>query len=82
MRHFRTDGEVAQLVEHHVRNVGVGSSNLLFSTIPKVCFTLDFILSHSFEILLHGSEKCSNNDTICANFKWKELEREQRDSAF
>ena len=30
---FLTQGEVAQLVEHHVRNVGVGSSNLLFSTI-------------------------------------------------
>ena len=27
------DGEVAQLVEHHVRNVGVESSNLFFSTI-------------------------------------------------
>lgn len=26
-------GEVAQLVEHHVRNVGVESSNLFFSTI-------------------------------------------------
>lgn len=25
-------GEVAQLVEHHVRNVGVESSNLFFST--------------------------------------------------
>ena len=31
---FSTDGEVAQLVEHHVRNVGVESSNLFFSTIP------------------------------------------------
>ena len=30
---FSTDGEVAQLVEHHVRNVGVESSNLFFSTI-------------------------------------------------
>ena len=29
------NGEVAQLVEHHVRNVGVGSSNLLFSTIHQ-----------------------------------------------
>ena len=29
---FSRFGEVAQLVEHHVRNVGVGSSNLLFST--------------------------------------------------
>ena len=28
-----TYGEVAQLVEHHVRNVGVESSNLFFSTI-------------------------------------------------
>ena len=28
-----THGEVAQLVEHHVRNVGVESSNLFFSTI-------------------------------------------------
>ena len=28
-------GEVAQLVEHHVRNVGVVSSNLIFSTIRK-----------------------------------------------
>ena len=28
-------GEVAQLVEHHVRNVGVESSNLFFSTIWK-----------------------------------------------
>ena len=28
-----TNGEVAQLVEHHVRNVGVESSNLFFSTI-------------------------------------------------
>ena len=27
------NGEVAQLVEHHVRNVGVESSNLFFSTI-------------------------------------------------
>ena len=27
-----TNGEVAQLVEHHVRNVGVESSNLFFST--------------------------------------------------
>ena len=26
------NGEVAQLVEHHVRNVGVESSNLFFST--------------------------------------------------
>ena len=32
LRVFR-HGEVAQLVEHHVRNVRVGSSNLLFSTI-------------------------------------------------
>ena len=32
---FSRNGEVAQLVEHHVRNVGVGSSNLLFSTIPR-----------------------------------------------
>ena len=31
-------GEVAQLVEHHVRNVRVGGSNPLFSTIPKVRF--------------------------------------------
>ena len=30
-----TYGEVAQLVEHHVRNVGVESSNLFFSTIRK-----------------------------------------------
>ena len=30
-----TNGEVAQLVEHHVRNVGVVSSNLIFSTIRK-----------------------------------------------
>ena len=29
------NGEVAQLVEHHVRNVGVESSNLFFSTIQK-----------------------------------------------
>ena len=29
---FSTHGEVAQLVEHHVRNVGVESSNLFFST--------------------------------------------------
>ncbi len=29
---FSTNGEVAQLVEHHVRNVGVESSNLFFST--------------------------------------------------
>ena len=28
-------GEVAQLVEHHVRNVGVESSNLFFSTKSK-----------------------------------------------
>ena len=28
------NGAVAQLVEHHVRNVGVGSSNLLRSTMP------------------------------------------------
>ena len=33
-----SDGEVAQLVEHHVRNVRVGGSNPLFSTIPKVRF--------------------------------------------
>ena len=32
---FSTHGEVAQLVEHHVRNVGVESSNLFFSTIQK-----------------------------------------------
>ena len=30
-----TNGEVAQLVEHHVRNVGVESSNLFFSTILR-----------------------------------------------
>ncbi len=30
---FSAHGEVAQLVEHHVRNVGVESSNLFFSTI-------------------------------------------------
>ena len=30
---FSPHGEVAQLVEHHVRNVGVVSSNLIFSTI-------------------------------------------------
>ena len=30
-----THGEVAQLVEHHVRNVGVESSNLFFSTIRQ-----------------------------------------------
>ena len=30
---FPRIGEVAQLVEHHVRNVGVESSNLFFSTI-------------------------------------------------
>ena len=30
---FPRNGEVAQLVEHHVRNVGVESSNLFFSTI-------------------------------------------------
>lgn len=29
------NGEVAQLVEHHVRNVGVESSNLFFSTIRQ-----------------------------------------------
>lgn len=29
---FPRHGEVAQLVEHHVRNVGVESSNLFFST--------------------------------------------------
>ena len=29
------NGEVAQLVEHHVRNVGVESSNLFFSTILR-----------------------------------------------
>ena len=28
------NGEVAQLVEHHVRNVRVGGSNPLFSTTP------------------------------------------------
>ena len=32
---FSTHGEVAQLVEHHVRNVGVESSNLFFSTIKE-----------------------------------------------
>ena len=32
------NGEVAQLVEHHVRNVGVESSNLFFSTISKIRF--------------------------------------------
>ena len=32
------NGEVAQLVEHHVRNVGVESSNLFFSTILKIRF--------------------------------------------
>ena len=32
---FSTNGEVAQLVEHHVRNVGVESSNLFFSTINQ-----------------------------------------------
>ena len=32
---FSTNGEVAQLVEHHVRNVGVESSNLFFSTNRK-----------------------------------------------
>ncbi len=34
------NGEVAQLVEHHVRNVGVESSNLFFSTILNVRFSL------------------------------------------
>ena len=33
IRKVSTNGEVAQLVEHHVRNVGVESSNLFFSTI-------------------------------------------------
>ena len=32
LRTVSTNGEVAQLVEHHVRNVGVESSNLFFST--------------------------------------------------
>ena len=32
---FSRNGEVAQLVEHHVRNVGVESSNLFFSTIQE-----------------------------------------------
>lgn len=31
--HSEYDGAVAQLAEHNVRNVGVGSSNLLRSTI-------------------------------------------------
>lgn len=35
MRHFH--GAVAQLVEHHVRNVGVRGSNPLRSTIPLGC---------------------------------------------
>ena len=39
-----SDGEVAQLVEHHVRNVGVGSSNLLFSTISAVVAAVLFVL--------------------------------------
>ena len=31
-------GEVAQLVEHHVRNVRVGGSNPLFSTMSANAF--------------------------------------------
>ncbi len=39
-----TNGEVAQLVEHHVRNVGVESSNLFFSTIfGKLLFLLQSV---------------------------------------
>lgn len=36
-------GEVAQLVEHHVRNVGVESSNLFFSTIRQETLKAAFV---------------------------------------
>ena len=39
------NGEVAQLVEHHVRNVGVESSNLFFSTKPRETSKTRFRLS-------------------------------------
>ena len=42
------NGEVAQLVEHHVRNVGVVSSNLIFSTIEKVRIGLRIVETHFF----------------------------------
>ena len=47
---FSTHGEVAQLVEHHVRNVGVESSNLVFSTIPVEA-------ASGFRLLIKGAPR-------------------------
>ena len=57
------NGEVAQLVEHHVRNVRVGGSNPLFSTIFRNAFRP--IISRS----IHG------RDAFCVSANCEQLRR-------